>query len=118
MRPLARRSSDSDIGIVKLLHTLLLSLHHALPAESKSVTWRSTETQVTGCVFNSNLNEDVYRLPPWSSIQSSWLQIQRSGSDYWRYQILCEVVGLERGPLSLVSTIERLLERKSSGSGL
>jgi hypothetical protein len=27
-------------------------------------------------------------------------------------------VGLERGPLSLVSTIEGLLERKSSGSGL
>jgi hypothetical protein len=27
-------------------------------------------------------------------------------------------VGLERGPLSLVSTIEDLLERKSSGSGL
>jgi hypothetical protein len=27
-------------------------------------------------------------------------------------------VDLERGPLSLVSTIEELLERKSSGSGL
>jgi hypothetical protein len=27
-------------------------------------------------------------------------------------------VGLERGPLSLVSTIEELLERKSSGSSL
>jgi hypothetical protein len=27
-------------------------------------------------------------------------------------------VGLERGPLSLVSTTEELLERKSSGSGL
>jgi hypothetical protein len=27
-------------------------------------------------------------------------------------------VGLERGPLSLVSTIEELFERKSSGSGL
>jgi hypothetical protein len=29
-----------------------------------------------------------------------------------------EVVDLERGSLSLVSTIEELLERKSSGSGL
>jgi hypothetical protein len=29
-----------------------------------------------------------------------------------------QVVGLEWGPLSLVSTIEELLERKSSGSGL
>jgi hypothetical protein len=27
-------------------------------------------------------------------------------------------VGLERDPLSLVSTVEKLLERKSSGSGL
>jgi hypothetical protein len=27
-------------------------------------------------------------------------------------------VGLERGPLSLVSTLEELLERKSSGFGL
>jgi hypothetical protein len=27
-------------------------------------------------------------------------------------------LGLERGPLSLVSTIEKLLERKSRGSGL
>jgi hypothetical protein len=27
-------------------------------------------------------------------------------------------MGLERGPLSLVCTIEELLERKSSGSGL
>jgi hypothetical protein len=27
-------------------------------------------------------------------------------------------VGLERGPLSLVSIIEKLLERNSSGSGL
>jgi hypothetical protein len=30
----------------------------------------------------------------------------------------CEVVGLERGPLILVSTIEELLERNSTGSGL
>jgi hypothetical protein len=40
------------------------------------------------------------RPPLWSSGHSSWLHFQRSGS------------------LSLVSTIEELLERKSSGSGL
>jgi hypothetical protein len=34
------------------------------------------------------------------------------------YQIFWEVVGLEWRPLSLVSTVEELLERKSSGSGL
>jgi hypothetical protein len=54
----------------------------------------------------------------WSGGQSSWLQIQRSGFDSRRYQIFWEVVGLERGPLSLVSTIEDLLGRKNSFSGL
>jgi hypothetical protein len=58
------------------------------------------------------------RPPVWSSGQSSRLQIQSSGFDSQRYQIFWEVVGLERGPLGFVSTIEKLLERKSSGSGL
>jgi hypothetical protein len=56
------------------------------------------------------------RPPLWSS--GSCLQIQRSGFDSQRYQIFREVVGLERGPLSLVSTTEELLGKKSSGSGL
>jgi hypothetical protein len=43
--------------------------------------------------------------------QSSWIQIQRSGFDSRRYQIFLEVVGLERVPLRLVSTLEELLER-------
>jgi hypothetical protein len=53
--------------------------------------------------------------PVWYTDQRSWLQIQRSGFDSLRYQIFWEVVGLERCPLSLVSTIEELLGRKSSG---
>jgi hypothetical protein len=56
--------------------------------------------------------------PLWTTGQSSWLQIQRSGFDSQRYQIFWEVVGLQRGSLSLVSTIEELLEWKSSGSCL
>jgi hypothetical protein len=56
------------------------------------------------------------RPPLWSSGQSSWLQIQMSGFDSRCYQILWEAVGLERGPLSLVSTTEELIGRKSSGS--
>jgi hypothetical protein len=40
------------------------------------------------------------------------------GFDSRRYQIFWEVVGVKRGPLSLVSTIEELLGRNSSGSGL
>jgi hypothetical protein len=50
--------------------------------------------------------------------QSSWLQIQRSGFDSRPYLIFWKVVGLERGPFSLVSTIEGLLGRNSSGSDL
>jgi hypothetical protein len=55
--------------------------------------------------------------PLWPSGQSSWLQIQRSGFDSQRYQVFWEV-GLERGPLSRMCTVEELLGRKSSGSGL
>jgi hypothetical protein len=55
--------------------------------------------------------------PLCSRDQSSWLQIRSPVFDFGRYQIFW-VVGLERGPLSLVSIIEELLERKSSGSGL
>jgi hypothetical protein len=40
------------------------------------------------------------------------------GFDSRRYQIYWEVVGLQRGPLSLVNTIEELLGRKGSGSRL
>jgi hypothetical protein len=47
----------------------------------------------------------------WSSGQSSWLQIPEGRV---RYPALPEkeVVGLERGPLSLVNTTEELLDRK------
>jgi hypothetical protein len=54
----------------------------------------------------------------WSSGQGSWLQVQRYRFDSRRYQIFWEAVDLERGPLSLVSTTEELLGRKSSGFGL
>jgi hypothetical protein len=53
----------------------------------------------------------------WSSGQCSWLQIQRPGFYSRGNQIFWEVVGPERGPLSLVNTIEELLGRKSRGSG-
>jgi hypothetical protein len=45
--------------------------------------------------------------------ESSWLQIKRSELDSLCYQIFREIVGLEWGPLSLVSTTEELLERNS-----
>jgi hypothetical protein len=66
-------------------------------------------------IYISYLEES--RPPLWSNGQSSWLQIQRSGLDSRRYQIFWEVVGLKRGPVRLVSTIKKLLGRKSSGPG-
>jgi hypothetical protein len=60
-------------------------------------------------IKNSKLFEKV-RPPLWSSGQSSWLQIRRPGFDSRHYQI--QVVGLERGSLSFVSTTEELLDRK------
>jgi hypothetical protein len=62
--------------------------------------------------------ESAWRPPLCSSAQSSRLQIQRSGFDSQSYQIFCQVVGPERGPLSLVSTTEELVGRNSNGSGL
>jgi hypothetical protein len=69
-------------------------------------------------VSTFSLQMCLMRQPLWSSGQSSWLQIQRFGYGSRRYQIFWEVLGLERGPLSLVSTIEELLGRNNSGSGL
>jgi hypothetical protein len=43
---------------------------------------------------------------------------RRPGLDFRSYKIFWEVVGLERGPISFVTTIEDLLGRNSSGSGL
>jgi hypothetical protein len=44
--------------------------------------------------------------------QRSWLQIRRPGFDSRHYQNKKKVLGLERGPLSLVSTTEELLDKK------
>jgi hypothetical protein len=57
------------------------------------------------------------RPPLWSSGQSSWLQIRRSQVRF-PGTTRKKVVGLGRGPLSLVSSIEELLGGNSSGSGL
>jgi hypothetical protein len=53
----------------------------------------------------------AYTIPPlWSSGQSSRLQIQGSRIPF--PGTTKKIVGLERGPLSLVSTTEELLDRK------
>jgi hypothetical protein len=53
----------------------------------------------------------------WSSGQSSWLQIQRSGFDSRRSDFL-RSSGSGTGSTQPRNTIEKLLKRKSSGSGL
>jgi hypothetical protein len=58
-----------------------------------------------------------WRPPLWSSGQSSWLQVQRSGFDSRHYHMFWEVVGLELCPLSLVSATAEILGKKNSGSG-
>jgi hypothetical protein len=78
-------------------------------------SWEFYETISEYFVYH--ICKSLNRPPLWSSGQSFWLQIQRSVFDSRYYQIFW-VVGLERGALSLVSTIEELLERKNSGSGL
>jgi hypothetical protein len=56
-----------------------------------------------------------FRRPLWPSGQGSWLQILKFRFNSRRYQIFWEVVGPEQGALSLVSTVEELLDRKSRG---
>jgi hypothetical protein len=55
---------------------------------------------------------------PYVFLKLKFLGLAVDAESFHRYQILWEVVDLERGPLSLVSTIEELLERKSSCSDL
>jgi hypothetical protein len=55
--------------------------------------------------------------PLWSSGQSSLLQIQGSRVRF-PGTTKKKVMGLERGSLSLMSTTEELLDKKSSGSCL
>jgi hypothetical protein len=96
--------------------------------ESRSPLWSSSRSSwllnwdVLWFLWGTNAIYICYvgesRPPLCSSGQNSWLKVQRSGLDSQRYQIFWEVVDLNWGPLSLVSTIEEILGRKSSGSGL
>jgi hypothetical protein len=103
----------------EMVHKFALCFHTTdmLHAYHCNVTSLSAMPGILQKIFEIFLGFFV-RPPLWSSGQSSWLQIQRSGLDSRRYQIFWEVVSQERAPLSLVSTIEELLERKSSGSCL
>jgi hypothetical protein len=92
-----------------------------------------SRSSVTSRAFKAKLHQDMNSVSEQRTKYSSkrkmatasvirwsefWLQIQRSGFDSRRYQIFREVVSLERGPLSLMSTIEELSGRNTSGFGL
>jgi hypothetical protein len=51
-------------------------------------------------------------------VDTFWLHIQRSEFDSRYYQIFWWELREERGPLNFLSTTEKLLEVKSSRSGL
>jgi hypothetical protein len=85
-------------------------------------SWLSKEIRNPGS-FNTTCNAilkhyhflSTQTWPPlWSNGQSSRLQIQRSRFHSRRYQIPWEVVGLQRGPPSLMSTTEELLRKKKN----
>jgi hypothetical protein len=96
---------------------LCLSESCTFPSLSNYIRWRKKENlwkpfNTRTCFLLSylyGLCGLVVRVPGYRS--------RNPGFDSRSYQIFW-VVGLERGPLTLVSTIEELLGRKNSGSGL
>ena len=62
------------------------------------------------CNFNLNDFSNTILGCLWSSGQSFWLQIQRSRVRFPALPDFLSSKGLERGPLSLVRSIEDLLE--------
>jgi hypothetical protein len=84
-------------GIVKYLNIIIIIIR---------------QTYILYILTSNLLSDIIISWPPlWSSGKSSWLQIRRPGFDSRHYQKK-KVVGLERGPLSVVSTTEELLDRK------
>jgi hypothetical protein len=69
--------------------------------------------------FSTKLVPTIADRPPlWPSGQEFLATQPEIRFDSRYYQICCEVVGLERGTLSLASTTDEVLGRKSSGSSL
>jgi hypothetical protein len=105
--------NDLTSAVLSLTHSLTHSLTNSSPLTDYLIT------SYTNNISAQPIQKILFLWPPlWSSDQSSWLQIYRSGFNSRLYQIFSEVVGLELGPISLMSTTEELLERNSSGSDL
>jgi hypothetical protein len=76
--------------------------------------WMLPYSKIWLHVFSMLTTSVVY----WWEFLAAVSEPRGPGFDSRCYQISWEAVGLEQGPLSLVSIIEKLLERKSSSSGL
>jgi hypothetical protein len=117
------KQSEYDNACVRFLHPffLLPSIRNIWayatsnaqclgpPVIGPSTSWHSYYILILQNTLNDRLCGLVVRVPGYRS--------RGPGFDSRRYQIFWEVVGLERGPLSLVRIIEELLEWKSIGSG-
>jgi hypothetical protein len=92
-----------------------IPVSHESQGSVQTVTLKQLTNYLKSCntLSYSRISQHFTEIGPplWSSGQSSWLQIRRPGFDSRHYQKK-KVVGLERGPLSLVSTTEELLDRK------
>jgi hypothetical protein len=91
---------------IKLLGLKMTTHLHLLPRAV--ITWKSqcqnnSVITLTLCLKCKNILCTCVRVPGYRSIDP--------GFDSRRHQIFWKVVGLERGPLSLVSITEELLER-------
>jgi hypothetical protein len=101
-------------------------IHHVTNLLWRTHVYIIYEAIIVVIVVQLRYNYYVMKFGPplWSSGQSSWLRIRRPGFDsrhyriFWKKKKEKQVVGLERGPLRLVSTTEELLDKKSSGSCL
>jgi hypothetical protein len=96
-----------------MFHVQILALRQTILPEM-FVVFLNPPVVMKGYLKPDDYLLHVYTIIPsplWYSGQSSWLQIWRPEFDSRHYQKKI-VVGLERGPLSLVSTTEELLDRK------
>jgi hypothetical protein len=117
------------IGYFAKIFPILMEHECSLPYSQKLVIRSYTELIESGCYRRKLMNEmdrqcttngseeECEKDKSLKKIRLLGIFRRRSDFDSGHYQIFREEVGLERGPLSLVSTIEELLGRKSSGSG-
>jgi hypothetical protein len=82
-------------------------------------TWKLLNCSMCTCtnIYLKQANEGINRLCG-LVVRVPGYRSRGPGIDSRRYQIFWEVVGLERGPFSLVSINDELLGRNSNGSGL